>query len=56
MTWMRAPTFNFYHDLLAVYTEAFKARPSAKQAWSPKDKLRGRVCAKEKVDPSLRSE
>jgi len=32
MTRMRAPTLNFFHDLSAVYTLAFKARPSAKQA------------------------
>jgi len=45
MTWMRAPTFTFFHDLSAVYTGAFKESPSAKQALSPKDKPSGRVCA-----------
>src|SRR5713101_731379 len=45
MTWMRAPTFNFFHDLSAVYTGAFKESPSARQALSPKDKPSGRVCA-----------
>jgi len=45
MTWMRAPTFAFLHDLSAVYTGAFKASPSAKQARSPNDNPSGRVCA-----------
>jgi len=45
MTWMCAPTFTFFHDLSAVYTGAFKASPSAKQARSPRDKPSGRVCA-----------
>jgi hypothetical protein len=53
---MRAPTFNFFQDLSAAYTGALNERPSANQVRSPKDKMRGRVCAKEKVDPSLRSE
>src|SRR4029077_15766647 len=43
MTWMRAPTFTFFHDLSAVYTGAFKVSPSAKQARSPNDKPSGRV-------------
>ena len=42
---MRAPTLNFFHDLSAVYTVAFEARPSPKQARSPEDKPSGRVCA-----------
>jgi hypothetical protein len=25
ITWMRAPTFSFFHDLFAVYTGAFNA-------------------------------
>src|SRR5216683_7957920 len=45
MTWMRTPTFTFFQDLSAVYTGAFKASPSAKQARSPKDKPSGRVRA-----------
>src|SRR6266849_3525966 len=45
MTWMRAPTFSFFHDLSAVYTGAFKASPSARQALSPNDNPSGRVCA-----------
>ena len=36
MTWILAPTFNFFHDLSAVYTGAFNATPSAKEARSPK--------------------
>ena len=42
---MRAPTFTFFHDLSAVYTGAFKASPSAKQALSPKDNPSGLVRA-----------
>src|SRR6516225_4349404 len=42
---MRTLTFNLLHDLSAVYTGAFKASPSAKQARSPNDNPRGRVSA-----------
>src|SRR5260370_25808913 len=44
MTWMRAPTFTFFQDLSAVYTRAFKASPSAKQARSPNDNPSHRDC------------
>src|ERR1700731_2234034 len=45
MTWIRTLTFSFFQDLSAVYTGAFKASPSAKQARSPNDKPKVRVCA-----------
>ena len=38
MTWTRTLTFSFFQDLSAVYTGAFRASPSAKQARSPNDK------------------
>src|SRR2546429_8842106 len=43
MTWIRTPTFSFFHDLSDVYTGAPRVSPRARQARSPKDRPRQRV-------------